>query len=1059
MNARTNNSLPDQTFRDEIIANLDENFLVEAGAGTGKTTSLVGRMLALLKQGKCAIDALAAITFTRKAAAELRARFQIKLEDELRQCDGAEAQRLSSALEQIEQCFIGTIHSFCGRLLRERPVEAGVHVSFAELDDAADRDLRERAWEEYAARLYADDADVLSELNAVGLNIGQLKQAFLSVCNYPDVDEWPGGDANLPEASAFLHELNEYVKHIDSIAPEFPKDKGNDKLMDHYSKIARMAKQFDLSVAKNVITILENCKNIYTVQGQWPGGKPQGKQEKEHWVEFCERCAPLKEAFFAHRYHVVFKALQPALKYYEDKKQLLGALNFQDLLMRTAAMLRKNPAARKYFQNRITHLLVDEFQDTDPIQAEVMMLLTGEDVNETNWRKARPAPGSLFVVGDPKQSIYRFRRADIQVYNQVKEIIQSLGGRVGALSTNFRTDAPILHWVNKAFSPMFPEQATASSPHYIALQPPEAGPETGPAPVYSLDIPEECKNKDDILPYEANQIAAWIQSEISSSERSASDFMVIAYKRRNLSSYAQALQERGVPHQVTGGGAVSDNKALRWFTLCLSCVLQPEKSIALVALLRSGLLGFSDPELYAFKKDGGAFCYLKHAQKHSERFEAVFSKLRNYARYFDAMPLAVAANRIAEDVGLYAWCSVQDDAAHQAGGLAKLIEVVRARQNEWTTKRELISFLLAIERGDEALDGMEVRTPQQSGVQVMNLHKVKGLEAPIVILADPTGRKSRKPSICISRDEQTSKGYLLIDEPIPMSFGSRTLAYPQGWETIVEMEQTFLDDEFNRLLYVAATRAKHQMVISKRSKKTSENYWDALAQSAFDWKADFDANAAPLNESQAMAGKPMPVPAFVELWQPLAQPTFAIKHAKEFVHSTYTSTTSAATKNETALLWGNFIHALLQDCFKHPDIEIEQAAKAVGEWHEADNEMIEDAIELVKALSTSSIVNRANKSKRLYTEVPFQSVRDDGEAAPILMRGVIDLVFEEHGGWVIVDYKTDKVTKKSLQAKVDSYLPQISAYAKEWARIVDGPVVETGLYFVGLNEYVICEFS
>ncbi|MBZ0258322.1 UvrD-helicase domain-containing protein, partial [bacterium] len=905
MNARTNNSLPDQTFRDEIIANLDDNFLVEAGAGTGKTTSLVGRMLALLKQGKCAIDALAAITFTRKAAAELRARFQIKLEDELRQCGGAEAQRLSAALQQIEQCFIGTIHSFCGRLLRERPVEAGVHVSFAELDDAADRELRERAWEEYAARLYADDADVLSKLNALGLNIGQLKQTFLTICNYPDVDEWPGGVANLPDVSAFLHELNEYVKHIESIAPEFPKDKGNDKLMDHYLKIARMAKQFDVSAVKNVITLLENCKKVSVIQKQWPQGIKQGKTEKERWEAFCEQCAPLKDALFAHRYHIVFKALQPALAYYEDKKQLLGALNFQDLLMRTAAMLRKNPAVRKYFQNRITHLLVDEFQDTDPIQAEVMMLLTGEDVNETDWRKVRPAPGSLFVVGDPKQSIYRFRRADIQVYNQVKEIIQNLGGRVGALSTNFRTDAPILHWVNKVFSPMFPEQATASSPQYIALQPPETASESEAAPVYSLDIPEECKNKDDILPYEANQIAAWIQSEISSSKRCASDFMIIAYKRRNLSLYAQALQQRGIPHQVTGGGAVSDNKALRWLALCLSCVLQPENPIALVAFLRSGLLGFSDPYLYAFRKDGGAFCYLKHTQKHSERLEAVYSKLRNYAKYFDAMPLAVAVNRIAEDIGLYAWCSVQDDAAHQAGGLAKLIEVVRARQNEWTTARELLSFLLAIENGDEALDGMEVRPPQESGVQIMNLHKVKGLEAPIVILADPTGRKSRKPSICISRDEQSAKGYLLIDEPIPMSFGSRVLAYPQGWDQTVETEQTFLDDEFNRLLYVAATRAKHQMVITKRNKRTSENYWNALAQSAFEWKAGFDANAASLNKPQATVSKPKPIPAFVESWQPLAQPTFAIRHAKEFVHSTYTSTTSAAAKNETALQWGN----------------------------------------------------------------------------------------------------------------------------------------------------------
>ena len=129
------------------------------------------------------------------------------------------------------------------------------------------------------------------------------------------------------------------------------------------------------------------------------------------------------------------------------------------------------PHVRRYFADRFTHLLVDEFQDTDPIQAEVLLLLTADDPGEKDWRRCRPRPGSLIVVGDPKQSIYRFRRADIVTYGQVKEIIRSNGGLVVELSTNFRSARPILDWVNAVFSPQFPPAANEFSPAYVALAP------------------------------------------------------------------------------------------------------------------------------------------------------------------------------------------------------------------------------------------------------------------------------------------------------------------------------------------------------------------------------------------------------------------------------------------------------------------------------------------------------------------------------------------------------------------------------------------------------------
>ena len=164
---------PDQEYRDLIVRELDKTMLVEAAAGTGKTTSMLNRMVALLETGRCKIDSLAAVTFTRKAASEIRSRFQVRLETAVRESKGNARGRLADALEHIDRCSIGTIHAFCARLLRERPIEAGVDIGFEEIDEDADARLRQDAWREYVDSLMAADGPILSELEDVGLKISR----------------------------------------------------------------------------------------------------------------------------------------------------------------------------------------------------------------------------------------------------------------------------------------------------------------------------------------------------------------------------------------------------------------------------------------------------------------------------------------------------------------------------------------------------------------------------------------------------------------------------------------------------------------------------------------------------------------------------------------------------------------------------------------------------------------------------------------------------------------------------------------------------------------------
>jgi ATP-dependent helicase/nuclease subunit A len=247
---------PDQAARDLIVRELDRNVLVEAAAGTGKTTSLVARIVNLIRQGKCQLDSLAAVTFTRKAAAELHGRVQVELEKAVREATGVEKERLADAVKHVERAFLGTIHSFCARMLRERPVEAQVDSEFVELDDAQDSKLRRQAWSEHLERLIAAEDPVLEELVHLGVEIGELRTTFERFADFPDVAEWPAAVVPVPDPEPVLTALRSYVQHISAIEPTLPLDPGNDKLIPQYRRLLRSVRHTDFESPDELLTVL-----------------------------------------------------------------------------------------------------------------------------------------------------------------------------------------------------------------------------------------------------------------------------------------------------------------------------------------------------------------------------------------------------------------------------------------------------------------------------------------------------------------------------------------------------------------------------------------------------------------------------------------------------------------------------------------------------------------------------------------------------------------------------------------------------------------------------------
>lgn len=1015
---------------------------------------------------------MAAVTFTRKAAAELRSRFQLGLEKALHEAGDPADSPLHTALEHLEGCFIGTIHSFCARLLRERPVEAGIDPGFEELDEAADKALRNQAWNRYTARLHATGDPMLTELTELGIDTGQLRSAFLTYCTYPDVDEWPAPSVQPPDFVAAWTFLLEVADYVDGVRPDFPAAyRDGSPLMKKYGRIARMVRgnpTGDTTAIEILKQFTDVKKDDEVPADRWPGGVDRALLELSRYREWRATAREFLDQWRAHCYPTCIKALEQAREVYDDLRKQGAVLNYGDLLIKAADLLRDKPHIREYFRGRFTHLLVDEFQDTDPVQAQVMLFLTATDSKETDWEACVPVPGSLFVVGDPKQSIYRFRRADIVTYTKVKRIVEE-HGQVLTLQTNFRSTKQLIDWVNKTFAKRFPPDETPESPVYVPLVPrPDIGDDDRTA-VHRVSVSEEIPTQS-ASAWEAPIIAGAVRRAIdgddmvfaSPSDRGPvepGDFMIITRPKKNLAVYGAALQKLGIPHQVTGGNAIKRLKELNLLRTAIAAATQPYNAVALVAALRSELFGISDSALYEFKIAGGSFSYHSTVPDSLEETEKAafidaFRRLGTYAEWFRLMPAMAALERVAADLGLAAACASAPDGNERAGSLLKALELVRVSERQSWSLQRVVEYLDALVSLDEGHDGVPVIPPKKRPVQVMNLHKAKGLEAPIVFLADPTGALGVRPALHIDRSDAGVKGYMLIQ--VPWGRGKIVIAQHADWEKLKDRESEFQKKEEERLLYVAATRAGHSLIVSKRGRG---NPWQAL-------KTQLESAAEVPQPGPSVS----PVPSAVsisdteptqaarhieERWKIACEPTYAVAGVKAF---SLARAPWHGAGDEHGMAWGSAIHSILQVGMGEPHADLTRTAERALEEQGLPPELLDEALETVRSVMASRVWARARQSLRTFVEVPVQ-VKLPADAAqdrplPTVLRGIIDLAFLERDQWVIVDYKTDKRAAAHLDDLVEYYRDQVLLYASAWEQVTGAKVSERGLFFTHCGQYV-----
>ena len=457
--------LPDQIARDRISSDTDANLFVDAGAGSGKTKALIDRISTLVLTDGIPLRSIAAVTFTEKAGAELRDRLREQFEVTWR--DGADEHkaRAQAALDDLDSAAIGTLHSFAQRILTSYPIEAGLPPLVEILDEVGSSVAFDERWSVVQRELLDDDLMSAPLLLALGAgvqltHIRSLMKAFNADWDLVE-DRVLGGSPPfaLPDFTVLVDEAARLALRVDESRDP------SDRFVPHLLNAGRWAQAMrdarDDAERAAVLRDGLKLKSYHGRKGNWPDLDGLKADLGGLITSIATAAGMLADA-----------TLQPIARWLAakvldsaDQRRSEGRLEFHDLLVLSRRLLRQSAPVRAALQQEYPRLLLDEFQDTDPIQIELAVrIAAGLDGDAEDWQDITVPPGSLFVVGDPKQSIYRFRRADIRTFLQAEE---SFDERV-ELTTNFRTVGPILGWVNEIFGVLI-QPVPDAQPAYLPL--------------------------------------------------------------------------------------------------------------------------------------------------------------------------------------------------------------------------------------------------------------------------------------------------------------------------------------------------------------------------------------------------------------------------------------------------------------------------------------------------------------------------------------------------------------------------------------------------------------
>jgi ATP-dependent helicase/nuclease subunit A len=846
----------DATARHQIEHALDATLVVEAAAGTGKTTELVKRILRVLGTGRTTMDRLAAVTFTEKAAGELKLRLRRELESARGTAASAdEADRFERALQHLEDAHISTIHGFCAELLRERPVEARIDPVFTVLTESQARRLYDEAFSLWFQQALAEMPEGVrrslrrsSRPGPGGDSNDDGPVDRLRAAGW-DLVEWRDFTASwVRPVYARLVAIQSAVDAVNAFATLTARPSSTrDSLYLDTAAARRVSDELqlmmaagDLDAAEGVLVDLGRDRDFRRARkgsgALFAKGVPRTHVQTAHQALIQQLDAFRFEAD-ADLAALLRDELRGSIERYELLKKRHGALDFLDLLLRARNLVHDRDDVRRDFQDRFDCLFVDEFQDTDPLQSEILLLLASADPLERDWTRVRPVPGKLFIVGDPKQSIYRFRRADVSIYRQVCEQLKDAGASCLQLTTSFRSVPAIQRVVNAAFAPRMTGDRDTMQAEYVPLAPSRDAIAAQPA-VIALPVPAPYGKRnisgaaiDQSLPDAVGAFVEWMvrQSGWRVSDRRGGTMPVQAKHvcllfRRFVSfgtditrAYVDALEARGIKHLLVGGRAFHGREEIETIRAALAAIEWPDDQLSVFATLRGALFAIGDEDLlefhHAFGRRFHPFNVPPDLPPHLAPIGNALTVLGELHRRRNRRPVADTIAALFEETRAHVGFALRCAGEQVLANALHIAEL--ARQYEMSGGISFRGFV--DELRDAAEQGQAAEAPiveeGSDGVRLMTVHKAKGLEFPVVILADMTAKLA---PIEASRHLDATRGLCA------MRIG--------GWSPIElvtqqAMEQARELEEGVRVAYVAATRARDVLVIPAVGDAPFEGGW------------------------------------------------------------------------------------------------------------------------------------------------------------------------------------------------------------------------------------------
>ena len=1051
-----------QDYKERVAAAIpsDRNIIVEAGAGTGKTTLLAHRLCYLILGKNIKIDEIVALTFTDKAAAEIKLRLMDKMRDILADLALEEPkleitknltqgkyftntkeellEKIESSFELIERAQICTIHSFALQLLRLYPLEAGLAPQ-VEVDTGfissyifnknwsvfLEEELvltnpRRTLWE----KLLTDFS--LEELKSFAL---LLRKPYFEYCQFSSSKE---------DLSNFL-----LSQLIEAKALFSTKDSTKTRTIEKNLKL--ILKRLE-ELLKNLNTLdKEELLNLPEQEDIGKAGLVQGwdKEEVEQvnaWASLVNTLTPKKMDLLEQAYNLFYSFIQRVQR---DMKQH-NVVSYDQSILLARDLVQKNISVRKDLQKRYKSLLIDEFQDTDMAQGQLLLFLA-EDKNSfaKDWQDIILEQGKLFVVGDPKQSIYRFRGANISAYEKFLELMKNQKALPCFLTTNFRSQSKIIDFVNKWGASSIKEQPLIQAP-YIPL---EAGlTAKGEKPEFLLISCTEKQKQDDLRMNEANIVGAWIKDNIGikkiAEDRvlSYKDITILYSAGTAISYYTDALKRFNIPYNLEASGNFYEAQEIIDIINVLKVIYDPQDKLALIGVLRSPLCAMKDEELVDLWQQKALNIFARDF-KASQAVKDLYKLLRTLNLKAGRLTLSALFEDIfykTDYLILQTLASASDQAL---ANLYKFQKIATENAAKGFTLGQLLLYIQTYDRLNAEESQTSLIEENFDVVNLMSIHKAKGLQAPVIILIDTGHRESLKQE----------ESYIdTLSGKIGLRLGSlKNLNY------FILQEKEFLHKkaESERLLYVALTRAEQKLLICVSQQLTQGSIEKSLRQAgcypaienkqndlfittSFAYK---DPQSFLLKKNQEFSKKTnLDFSSILPAWQKRKE-IFATYREQEVLMPSDSADNIQELRE--ALDIGSLVHSAISLYLKSGVFDLSLAARVCGI---EDKSLLTFAQKIIDNFAKGNILKELKNMQFLGSEIPF-SMYEDG----VLVNGVIDALFKNKEGTLfIVDFKTDKIKSEDLKTYSLKYAKQLALYRRAAEKIFKNKEVKTLLAYL-----------